>query len=69
MKVIQDKIIVKEKSEYVRYDISIDGKKTFVYGSRWLSDKLDKEDIKIDLMIVKLQTLKEYHECFSLWKW
>ena len=23
--------MVKEKSEYVRYDISIDGKKTFVY--------------------------------------
>jgi len=38
--------MVKEKSEYVRYDISIDGKKTFVYASRWLSDKLAKEDIK-----------------------
>ena len=42
--------MVKEKSEYVRYDISIDGKKTFVYASRWLSDKLAKEDIKLSLI-------------------
>jgi len=31
--------MVKEKSEYVRYDISIDGKKTFVYASRNLDAK------------------------------
>ena len=37
--------MIKEKSEYVRYDISIDGKKTFVYASRWLSDKLENVDI------------------------
>ena len=62
--------MVKEKSEYVRYDISIDGKKTFVYVHQdgCQINKI-KEDIKTDLMIVKLQTLKKYHECFSLWKW
>ena len=53
--------MVKEKSEYVRYDISIDGKKTFVYASRWLSDKLAKEDIKnrFDDFSKEMDDLKE----------
>ena len=36
----------KEDSIYKKYNLTIDGKKTFVYASRWLSDKLAKEDIK-----------------------
>ena len=52
--------MVKEKSEYVRYDISIDGKKTFVYASRWLSDKQAKEDIKSRFDDCKVTNIKKY---------
>ena len=50
--------MVKEKSEYVRYDISIDGKKTFVYASRWWSDKQAKEDIKSRFDDCKVTNIK-----------
>ena len=51
--------MIKEKSEYIRYDISIDGKKTFVYDSRNCQINKQKEDIKNRFDDCKVTNIKK----------